>query len=535
MKIELRGITKRFPGVIANKDVDLTINSGEVHALLGENGAGKSTLMNVLYGLYEPTEGEILVDDKPVTFKSPGDAIASAIGMVHQHFMLVPVFTVTENVMLGVEPTQNLGLLDTNKARAHLVELSEKFGLNVNPDATVEDLPVGVQQRVEILKALFRKADCLILDEPTAVLTPDEIDDLIEVVETLKATGVSIIFISHKLKEVMAIADRITVLRRGEVVGSTTPAETNEQQLAEMMVGRSVQLTVDKAPAHPGDLVLEVSGLEVLDDRMHRAVRNVGFEVRSGEILAIAGVQGNGQTELIEGITGMRAVEAGTVRLNGKDVTGRSPKHMFASGMAHVPEDRQEDGLVSSFPIKDNLILNTYQNSPYSKGLVMNRAAIDSSAEKLVEQYDVRTPSIEVNASALSGGNQQKVIVAREFSHSNNLLIASQPTRGLDVGSIQYIHGQIVAKRDEGAAVIIVSSELDEILALGDRVAVMYDGGIIDTLDRAEATRERCGMLMAGLSGEQGVPSQPRAETSAETDEGPPPPPTAASDKETRS
>ncbi len=522
MKIELRGITKRFPGVIANKDVDLTVNSGEVHALLGENGAGKSTLMNVLYGLYEPTEGEILVDDKPVTFKSPGDAIASAIGMVHQHFMLVPVFTVTENVMLGVEPTQNLGLLDTNKARARLVELSEKFGLNVDPDATIEDLPVGVQQRVEILKALYRRADCLILDEPTAVLTPDEIDDLIEVVETLKSTGVSIIFISHKLKEVMAIADRITVLRRGEVVGSTTPEETNEQQLAEMMVGRSVQLTVDKELAHPGDLVLEVSGLEVLDDRMHRAVRSVGFEVRSGEILAIAGVQGNGQTELIEGITGMRAVEGGTVRLNGKDVTGRSPKHMFASGMAHVPEDRQEDGLVSSFPIKDNLILNTYQNSPYSKGLVMNRAAIDSSAEKLVEQYDVRTPSIEVNASALSGGNQQKVIVAREFSHSNNLLIASQPTRGLDVGSIQYIHGQIVAKRDEGAAVIIVSSELDEILALGDRVAVMYDGGIIDILERSEATRERCGMLMAGLSGEQGVPTQLAAKPPAETDEGSP-------------
>jgi general nucleoside transport system ATP-binding protein len=532
MKIELRGITKRFPGVTANKDVDLTVNDGEVHALLGENGAGKSTLMNVLYGLYEPTEGEILVDDKPVTFKSPGDAIASAIGMVHQHFMLVPVFTVTENVMLGVEPTQTLGLLDANKARSHLVELSEKFGLNVNPDATIEDLPVGVQQRVEILKALYREADCLILDEPTAVLTPDEIDDLIEVIETLKASGVSIIFISHKLKEVMAIADRITVLRRGEVVGTTTPEETNEQQLAEMMVGRSVQLTVDKGPAHPGDTILEVSDLEVLDDRMHRAVRGVDFEVRSGEILAIAGVQGNGQTELIEGITGMRAVEAGTVRLNGKDVTGRSPKHMFSMGVAHVPEDRQEDGLVSSFPIKDNLILNTYEKSPYSKGLVMNREAIDSSAERLVKEFDVRTPSIDVNASALSGGNQQKVIVAREFSHGHQVLIASQPTRGLDVGSIQYIHGQIVAKRDEGAAVIIVSSELDEILALGDRVAVMYGGGIIAILDRSEATRERCGMLMAGLSGEQGVPSRLRAGTPGEDEDSAPPPPASGSEKE---
>jgi len=521
MKIELKGITKRFPGVIANKDVNLTVNDGEVHALLGENGAGKSTLMNVLYGLYEPTEGEILVDDKPVTFKSPGDAIAAAIGMVHQHFMLVPVFTVTENVMLGVEPTQNLGLLDTSQARAHLVELSEKFGLNVNPDATVEDLPVGVQQRVEILKALYRRADCLILDEPTAVLTPDEIDDLIEVVETLKESGVSIIFISHKLKEVMTIADRITVLRRGEVVGSTTPEETNEQQLAEMMVGRSVQLTVDKEPATPGDTVLEVSGLEVLDDRMQRSVRGVGFEVRSGEILAIAGVQGNGQTELIEGITGMRAVEAGTVRLNGKDVTGSSPKHLFGLGMAHVPEDRQEDGLVSSFPIKDNLILNTYENSPFSKGLVMNREAINSSAEKLVEEFDVRTPSIDVKASALSGGNQQKVIVAREFSHANKLLIASQPTRGLDVGSIQYIHGQIVAKRNEGTAVVIVSSELDEILALGDRIAVMYDGSIIGVLDRSEATREKCGLLMAGLSVDDSATSD-SATAESETSESQP-------------
>jgi general nucleoside transport system ATP-binding protein len=533
MKIELKGITKRFPGVIANKNVDLTVSGGEVHALLGDNGAGKSTLMNVLYGLYEPTEGDILIDDKTVVFKSPGDAIDSAIGMVHQHFMLVPVFTVTENVMLGVEPTQNLGLLDSRAARARLVELSEQFGLKVDPDALVEDLPVGVQQRVEILKALYRKADCLILDEPTAVLTPDEIDDLIKVIETLKATGVSIIFISHKLKEVMAIADRITVLRRGEVVGSTTPQETNEQQLAEMMVGRSVQLTVDKEEAQPGDKILEVTDLEVLDDRMHRAVKGVSFEVRSGEILAIAGVQGNGQTELVEGITGMRALENGTVTLNGKNVTGSSPRRLFGMGMAHVPEDRQEDGLVTTFPIKDNLILNTYQNAPYSNGIVMKRDAIDASAEKLVKEYDVRTPSIEVNAAALSGGNQQKVIVAREFSHSNNLLIASQPTRGLDVGSIQYIHGQIVAKRNEGAAVIIVSSELDEILALGDRIAVMYDGKIIGVLNRKEATRERCGMLMAGLSDEGAVRQTAETQTPDENEERPAPAPTT--EEETKS
>jgi len=534
MKIELKGITKRFPGVIANKDVDLTVGGGEVHALLGENGAGKSTLMNVLYGLYEATEGEILVDDKPVTFESPGDAIDSAIGMVHQHFMLVPVFTVTENVMLGVEPTQNLGLLNTRAARARLVELSERFGLKVDPDALVEDLPVGVQQRVEILKALYRKADCLILDEPTAVLTPDEIDDLFKVIKTLTATGVSIIFISHKLKEVMTIADRITVLRRGEVVGSTTPDETNEQQLAEMMVGRSVQLTVDKELAQPGEKILEVTDLEVLDDRMHRAVKGVSFEVRSGEILAIAGVQGNGQTELIESITGMRALESGTVTLNGKNVTGSSPRRLFGMGMAHVPEDRQEDGLVTTFPIKDNLILNTYQNAPYSRGIVMNRDAIDSGAEKLVKEFDVRTPSIEVSAAALSGGNQQKVIVAREFSHSNNLLIASQPTRGLDVGSIQYIHGQIVAKRDEGAAVIIVSSELDEIMALGDRIAVMYDGRIIGVLDRSEATRERCGMLMAGLSGGIAV-RQSATETPTQVDDEGPPPPASTPEEETKS
>ena len=524
MKIELRGITKRFPGVVANKNVDLTVTEGEVHALLGENGAGKSTLMNVLYGLYEPTEGEILINDEPVVFRNPGDAIKAAVGMVHQHFMLVPVFTVTENVMLGVEPTRNLGLLDKRAARTHLIELSEKYGLKVDPDAIVEDLPVGIQQRVEILKALYRKADCLILDEPTAVLTPDEIDELIEVIETLKATGVSIIFISHKLKEVMTIADRITVLRRGEVVGATTPDETDESKLAEMMVGRSVQLTVDKTPASPGDVVLEVEGLEVLDDRMHRAVKGVSFEVRSGEILAIAGVQGNGQTELIEGITGMRGVEKGRVTLDGTNVTNFPPKKLFRMGMAHVPEDRQEDGLVSSFPIKDNLILNTFEDKPYSKGMVMNRGAIDAGATKLVEEFDVRTPSIEVNASALSGGNQQKVIVAREFSHSNNLLIASQPTRGLDVGSIQYIHGQIVAKRDEGAAVVIVSSELDEILALGDRVAVMYDGAILEVLERSQATRERCGMLMAGLSGTQ-IYDDSAAESATETESAPNPPP----------
>ncbi len=498
MKVELRGIGKRFPGVVANSSVDLSVAAGEVHALLGENGAGKSTLMNILFGLYAPDEGEILINDRAVTFDSPADAIKAGVGMVHQHFMLVPVFTVTENIMLGVEPAGNFGLLDRQRARFRLQELSEKYGLRVDPDSLVEDLPVGVQQRVEILKALYREADCLILDEPTAVLTPNEIEDLFRVIETLKATGRSVIFITHKLKEVLAVADRITVLRRGSVVGTTSTAETTEKQLAEMMVGRQVELTVEKTTATNGDVVLEVNDLEVLDDRMQAAVDRVTFEVRSGEILAIAGVQGNGQTELVEAITGMRRVEAGVVRLQGNEVTGASPRTLFRRGMAHVPEDRQGDGLVVSFPIKDNLVLNSYTESPYSRGLLINRATVQSNAERLVEQFDIRTPSIDVPASVLSGGNQQKCIVAREFCHCDKLLIASQPTRGLDVGSIQFIHAQIVAKRDEGAAVVIVSSELDEILALGDRIAVMYNGKILDILDRQEATREKLGLLMAG-------------------------------------
>jgi general nucleoside transport system ATP-binding protein len=512
--VELRGVTKRFPGVVANKDVDLFIKGGEVHALLGENGAGKSTLMNVLFGLYQPTEGSILVGKETgqssaeadgakakleeQEFSSPADAIAAGIGMVHQHFMLVPVFTVTENVMLGVEPTGAATFLDERSARQKLVELADEYGLQVDPDATVEDLPVGIQQRVEILKALYREANCLILDEPTAVLTPNESRELFRVIRTLKETGRSIVFISHKLKEVMEIADRITVLRRGEVVGSTTPAETNEQELATMMVGREVKLEVDKEAIETGGPVLEVEDLEVLDDRAHPAVNKVSFEVLSKEILAIAGVQGNGQTELIEAITGLRPTVAGKVLLEGKDVTGYSPRKMFQRGVAHVPEDRQADGLVVSFPIRDNMVLNTYRQKPYARGIAINREQVRTSAEKLAKEYDVRTPSIENAASTLSGGNQQKVIVAREFTHSNTLLIAAQPTRGLDVGSIQYIHGRIVAKRDEGAGVLLVSSELDEIMGLADRIAVMYQGEIVGILDRKGATREQIGLLMAG-------------------------------------
>ena len=502
MKVELRGVTKRFPGVVANRDVSLTVNSGEVVALLGENGAGKSTLMNVLFGLYTATEGDIFINDEKVDFASPADAIAAGIGMVHQHFMLIPVFNVIENVMLGLEDTKGIGRLDEDKASERLRSLSQKHGLQVDPFAIIEELPVGVQQRVEILKALYRNADCLILDEPTAVLTPDEIRELIDVIESLKESGKSIIFISHKLKEVLGIADRIVVLRRGEVVGATTPAETNEQELATMMVGRDVQLEVSKTPSEPGAPVLTVEDLVVRDDRQVRVVNGVSFEVKSKEILAIAGVQGNGQTQMIEAITGLRKVESGTVTLGDEDVTGASPAKLFKMDVAHIPEDRQADGMIGTFSIADNLVLNTYKEKTFSKGIVTNRAAVQRSATKLIEDFDIRTPSANSAASTLSGGNQQKMIVAREFTHAERLLIASQPTRGLDVGSIQYIHARIVAQRDEGAGVLLVSSELDEIMALADRIAVVCAGEIVGVLDRADATREKVGRLMAGIRDE---------------------------------
>jgi len=501
LKLELKGITKRFPGVLANDGIDLTVEEGEIHALLGENGAGKTTLMNVLYGLYHADEGEIVVDDEPVRFASPADAIAAGIGMVHQHFMLVPVFTVAENAILGIEPTRRAGMLDRARARREVRQLSERYGLVVDPDAMVEDLPVGVQQRVEILKALLRDARLLILDEPTAVLTPRETEDLFSIMRSLQKSGHSVLFITHKLKEVLPVADRITVLRDGRVVGSTVPDETSEQQLASMMVGRSVLLRVPKDEARPGELVLEVGGLTVLDDRGHLAVDDLSLQVRAGEILAIAGVQGNGQTELVEALTGLTPALAGTITLAGRRLEHASPRTVLRSGVAHVPEDRIKDGLVASFSVAENLVLNTYDTAPVARGPVMDTDAVHALAVERAKEFDIRTPSVDVEVSTLSGGNQQKVIIARELSRPIRLLIASQPTRGLDVGSIEYVHRRIVAARDEGDAVLIVSSELDEVMALADRIVVMFRGRIVGERP-AGADREEIGLLMAGSEGE---------------------------------
>jgi general nucleoside transport system ATP-binding protein len=497
--LELKGVTKTFPGVLANDHIDLTLEEGEILALLGENGAGKTTLMNILYGLYTPDEGEILIRGTKVDIHGPSDAIMQGIGMVHQHFMLVPVFTVTENVMLGIEKTKAGVFLDRDTVAKEIREISERFGLKVDPDAMVEDLPVGLQQRVEIIKVLYRHADILILDEPTAVLTPQEVEDLFKVIHSLIEQGKSIIFITHKLNEVLEIADQITVLRLGRVVGTTKPDQATPESLASMMVGRSVILTVDKEPAKPGEVVLDVTDLSVLDDRKLETVKGINFQVRAGEVLGIAGVQGNGQTELVEALTGLRPFQRGQINILGQTIKESSPRKIREIGSAHVPEDRQRDGLILSFSVADNLVLNTYYEEPFTKGLNLRQQEIDKAAKERVELFDIRTPNVSIPVSNLSGGNQQKVIVAREFSRPIKLLIAAQPTRGLDVGSVEYIHNRLIQKRDEGCAVLLTSTELDEILSLSDRIAVMFAGKIVAILNTEEATRERLGLLMAGV------------------------------------
>ena len=497
--LELRGISKSFPGVIANDKIDLTLEKGEIHALLGENGAGKTTLMNILYGLYKPDEGKILVDGEEVEIQSPNDAISHRIGMVHQHFMLIPVMTVTENIMLGVEPTKAGVFLDKKAVERRIREISSQYGLEVDPNAYIKDLAVGTQQRVEIIKVLYREADILILDEPTAVLTPQEVEGLFKILRLLVEKGKSLIFITHKLKEVMALANRITVLRLGRVVGSVTPKEASLEKLASMMVGREVALVVEKQPPETGEIALEVKDLYVRDERHNPALQGVSFDVRIGEILGVAGVQGNGQTELVYALTGLSPIENGEIRITGKTVKKLTPRNILELGVAHIPEDRQKHGLVLSFPIYDNLMLCTYYLPPFAKGISLQGKAIMDNAEKLASQFDVRTPSVHLPASTLSGGNQQKVIVAREFSRPISLLIASQPTRGLDVGSIEYIHGRIIEKRDQGTAVLLVSSELDEIIALSDRIAVMFKGQIVDIVEASKVNKEYLGLLMAGI------------------------------------
>ena len=608
--LEAHNVTKRFPGVLANDRVGFSLNQGEILAFLGENGAGKSTLMNILYGLYTQDEGEIEVHGTTVEINEPNDAIELGIGMVHQHFQLVPVFTVAENIVMGTEPTRfsfswkilglatglgallfflggilaldsparwflaaaigggtlgavyGLGILlgllsrrlrfrlyfplvaavtavalsllafflgaaeriplvialallfaaashpimsvistvlDRRTAHRRIRALSEQYGLAVDPEALIADLPVGIQQRVEIIKTLYRQAEILILDEPTAVLTPQETEELFQIMRGLVDQGKSIIFITHKLKEVMTIADRIIVLRNGRVTGETSPTETSEAELAEMMVGREVVLVVEKGPASPGEIVLEVSGLTTEDKRRQPALRGVDLHVRAGEVLGVAGVQGNGQTELVEVLTGLRPPTGGTVRILAQDVTGAPPRTVTELGVAHIPEDRQQDGLVLSFPVADNLMLCNYYEPPFSRGPEIQFDRLRQYAERVVKEFDVRTPSVIVPTQNLSGGNQQKVIVAREFSRPIRLLIAAQPTRGLDVGSIEYIHRRLVQKRDEGTAVLLVSVELDEIMALSDRIAVMYEGQIVDTVDADRVTREEIGLLMAGV------------------------------------
>jgi len=500
LDIELRGITKRFGDLVANNNISLKIRAGEVLGLLGENGAGKSTLMNVLSGLYRPDEGEILIDGKPTRFESAGDAIRAGIGMVHQHFMLVPVFTVAENVVLGVEPVGPLDHLDLATAREQVRKISAEHGLDVDPDAIIEELPVGTQQRVEIIKVLFRSASVLIFDEPTAVLTPQEVTEFFGILRSLRDAGKALVFITHKLHEVLEVADRINVLRGGKVVGEAEPKTATEAELAEMMVGRAVHFQVEKRPARPGPALLEVRDLMVTNERDELAVDGVSLTVRQGEVVGVAGVQGNGQTELVEALAGLRPIVRGSVSFLGRDITRASARERHLLGIAHVPEDRHRSGMVGEFDIAENMVLDSYYDEPYSTGLTMHWPAVHKVCVKNVIEFDVRTPSIYALADHLSGGNQQKLIVARELSRNVKLVIAAQPTRGIDVGSIEYIHKRIIAARDAGVGVLIVSTELDEILSLSDHVLVMFRGRIAGEFDAANVSRSSIGLAMAGAA-----------------------------------
>ncbi|WP_295016650.1 ABC transporter ATP-binding protein [uncultured Micrococcus sp.] len=509
MKLELRGITKRFGSFAANEDVHLTVESGRVHTLLGENGAGKSTLMNVLFGLYEPTEGEILLDGRSVRFSGPGEAMRAGIGMVHQHFMLVPVFTVAENVALGDEHTRAAGILDLEATRRRIREISDQYGFHVDPDAVVEDLPVGVQQRVEIIKALVRDARILILDEPTAVLTPQETDELLEIIRQLRADGTAVVFISHKLREVKAISDDITVLRRGRVVGTADPT-ADAAELAALMVGRDVVLHRAKAEPRLGEETFRVEHLTVVGPTGQVLVNDVSFGIRQGEVLAVAGVQGNGQTELTEAIMGLQPKATGSVRLDGEELLGRSTRRIIRAGVGYVPEDRSTDGLVGSFSVAENMVLNRFDTAPAGTAVQLRPRAIRELAERRVAEFDVRTQGVDLPVSSLSGGNQQKVVMARELVDGLRLFIASQPTRGVDVGSIEFLHDRIIAERDAGTPVLIVSTELDEVMELADRIAVMYHGRIVDIVP-GDASRDRLGLLMAGQTAGDTDQEGPRA------------------------
>jgi simple sugar transport system ATP-binding protein len=498
LALQVRRITKHFNGVLANDRIDFELRTGEIHAVLGENGAGKSTLMNIISGLYLPNEGEIIVEGQATHIRNPYDAIRCGIHMVHQDFMLIPVFTVAENIVLGNEVTRGL-TLDMRKAHKQIRSLSQDYGLKVDPDAIVENLPVGLQQRVEILKALYRQARILILDEPTAVLTLQEVEDLFRVMRQLTKHGVSIIFITHKLKEVMTAADRITVMRRGRAIGTTTPAETDQKKLSEMMVGREVVMQIEKDSARPGEVVLDVNDLTVLDDRKIESVRSVSFQIRAGEIFGLAGVQGNGQTELAAALTGLRRIQNGKVRLTGQDVPPLNPRVLMELGLAHIPEDRLKYGLVLSHTIADNQILCTYYKPPFARYFQRNSNAVLENSNRLIQEFDIRTTGPLAGAETLSGGNQQKLIVSREMSRDIRLLIANQPTRGLDVGSIEYIHRQIVKMRDQGVAVLLISVELDEIMSLSDRIAVIFDGQIVAIRQVDRTTKDKLGLYMAGI------------------------------------